>query len=196
MLTARLCKKWRQHSHWLSSSWVAFIQETNQLLTLKKLATKGGLAEHQIFLWKFFDLRCLQISLCINKFKAWSMSINDQQITLRRRLSWAASSTHVHDEPHGHSFSEPPPLPPRPTKSQPEEEDDLEHMKSFLEIAHQEINMNLLTFHQPSIVFRLNASTTHDQGGYSANSCIWRCPFPHLGSLSSTSPFLNFSQLS
>ena len=41
-----------------------------ELLALKKLAAEGGLAEQQIFLGWLFDLRRLQISLPIHKFKA------------------------------------------------------------------------------------------------------------------------------
>eukprot|EP00978_Attheya_sp_CCMP212_P038010 scaffold184178_cov26-Attheya_sp.AAC.2 len=46
-----------------------------ELLALKKLAAKGGLAEQQTFLGWLFDLRRLIVSLPDHKFKAWFASI-------------------------------------------------------------------------------------------------------------------------
>eukprot|EP00978_Attheya_sp_CCMP212_P019779 scaffold55737_cov58-Attheya_sp.AAC.3 len=59
-------------------------------------------------------------------------------------------------------------------KIQPEEAEDLRLMQAFLTKTHQGISMNLLTFRHPNIVLRLDASTSHGLGGYSADGRVWR----------------------
>eukprot|EP00978_Attheya_sp_CCMP212_P013560 scaffold34037_cov42-Attheya_sp.AAC.3 len=73
----------------------------------------------------------------------------------------------------------------RRTKIKPAEAEDLRLMQAFLTKAHQGISMNLLTFRRPNIVLRLDASTSHGLGGYSADGRLWRwaIPIPWLGLL-------------
>lgn len=167
-----------------------------ELLALKKLAAEGGLAEQQIFLGWLFDLRRLMVSLPDHKFKAWFASID--AILQRMYTDHAEMETLIGRLEHMCTMNQMARhfmsrlrflmnrcLKQRRTKLQPAEAEDLRLMQAFLTKAHQGISMNLLTFRRPNIVLRLDASTSHGLGGYSADGRIWRwaIPTPWLGLL-------------
>jgi hypothetical protein len=160
-----------------------------ELLALKKLAAEGGLAEIQIFLGWALNLRQLLVSLPISKFNAWSDVIEGI-------IACAVTCEHVMETLIGrldHMCSVMPMArhfmnrlrflkvrchKKRETQVKEAELEDLKLMHIFLMHARDGVNMNLLTFRRPTIVLRLDASTSHGLGGYTADGRVWRWKLP------------------
>ena len=165
------------------------------VLALNKLAAEGGLAEVLVVLGWQYDTRRLLVSLPFHKYTAWketiTTAINSKSILpadldklinrlnhlgaimkmgrhflsrLRHRFDKSQRSNNKHAR-----------LSLNPTILK-----DLKLWLQFLDKAHLGINMNLLVFREPNIVYRTDACE-YGLGGSFPDGSLWRWEIPtHL----------------
>ena len=163
----------------------------SHMVSLSKLAAEAELEETKILLGWQLNTRKLSVSLPSDKFKAWTRILEricvSKESTFDELDSTIGRLTHVSVvvKPMKHFKSR-----IRQEKKRAENrrklklrkevlEDLILHQK-FLKIAAEGINMNLLTFREPSHIYRADACP-FGIGGYSATGRAWRIHIPeHL----------------
>ena len=158
-------------------------------ISIIKLRAEGRLEETKTLLGWFYDTRRLRISLPSNKFKAWSNQVRD--LIKSRQTSFSALDTLIGRLNHAayviptarHFMSR---IRSLKTKARFKQTvsiprlvtADLALWLDFLQAAHVGISMNLLTYRQPTHVYRSDACE-HGLGGYSSTGKAWRLHFPN-----------------
>lgn len=161
------------------------------IISANKLKAEGALEETKLLLGWLLDTRRLQISLPNDKFKAWSDNINDllatKQATHPLLDKLVGRLNHVgYIIPTARHFLSRIRRLKRKAKFKRKVSipalvlADLELWLLLLSSANEGISMNLVTYRQPSHLFRSDACE-HGLGGYSADGLAWRWPLPtHL----------------
>ena len=155
-----------------------------------KLKAEARLSEIKAILGWTWDLRRLIISLPTNKYRAWSedlqKAISTKRITTSSLESTIGRLTHLSlVVPHVHHFlSRIRELHTHARRTNhrhiyitPICIDDMKLMKTFLDRAHQGIDMNLITYRKPTHIYRSD-SCPAGIGGYSHQGFAWRYYFP------------------
>ena len=160
----------------------------DNLVSISKLAAEGTPAEEIVMLGFSLNTRSLTVALPEHKFVAWTDSIksitkkgsatHDELDTLVGRLTHLSAIV----LPILHFLSRLRQVRDR-AKNRREIRipaavgEDLELMQETLLLARRGINMNLLTYHLPSHVYRSDACPA-GIGGYSSKGRVWRFKIP------------------
>ena len=161
----------------------------NDLLSIRKLLAEGRLQEIKNTLGWDIDTRSFCVRLPLHKFTAWSQSITsilDTGATTFSHLETLIGRlTHMSIiMPHIlHFMSRLRKLRTSATKRRSVKlslvhKEDLVLLHKFLYKAHQGIDINLITFRQPTHAYFSDACPT-GLGGYNDRGTAWRWQIPH-----------------
>jgi len=159
------------------------------IISTNKLKAEGAIEERKLLLGWLFDTRRLLISLPDDKLQAWSTDIKHllgtKQATHPQLDKLVGRLNHVgYIIPTARHFLSR--IRKLKTKAKFKRQvsipslvlADFELWLTFLSSANKGISMNLLTYRQPSHLFRSDACE-HGLGGYSADGLAWRWHLPN-----------------